>query len=119
MGIRELFVSSAMAFLLASALPVTPVGAADGTPCTMELDLTTSPGLSASPSSGTFTSNGETGTISCNGPVNGRQPDRPGHDRGGRALRRQEAVRLIRVRARGCGPSVVCIRHHADRRGAG
>jgi triacylglycerol esterase/lipase EstA (alpha/beta hydrolase family) len=32
MGIRKLFVSSAMAFLLASGLPVTPVGAADGTP---------------------------------------------------------------------------------------
>jgi len=30
MGIRQLFVSSAMAFLVASALPVTPVGATDG-----------------------------------------------------------------------------------------
>jgi hypothetical protein len=34
MGIRKLFVSSAMAFLLASALPVPPVGAVDGTPLT-------------------------------------------------------------------------------------
>lgn len=34
MGIRKLFVSTAMAFLLASVLPVTPVGAADGTPLT-------------------------------------------------------------------------------------
>src|ERR1051325_9165093 len=43
-------------------------------PCTFEGDVTASPGLTTSPSSGTDTTNGETGTIACDGRVNGRQP---------------------------------------------
>jgi hypothetical protein len=67
------------------ALTVTTIGspgrtvrAASATACTYEADLTLAPGLSTSPSSGTFTSNGETGTMSCNGPVNGKPPSGPG-----------------------------------------
>src|SRR5207245_2369082 len=45
-----------------------------GTPCRFEVDATLSPGLSRTPNSGTFTSGGETGTISCDGAVNGEQP---------------------------------------------
>jgi len=45
-----------------------------GTPCRFEVDAALSPGLSRTPSSGTFTSGGETGTISCDGAVNGEQP---------------------------------------------
>lgn len=52
--------------------------AAGPTTCTFEADYTISPGLSTSPSSGTVTTNGETGTITCSGPVNGKPPTRPG-----------------------------------------
>src|SRR5438132_13216487 len=45
-----------------------------GTPCRFEVDATLTPGLSRTTSSGTFTSGGETGTISCDGAVNGEQP---------------------------------------------
>jgi hypothetical protein len=40
--------------------------------------MAVSPGLTMSPSSGTFTSNGETGTLTCSGPVHGREPSGPG-----------------------------------------
>jgi len=43
------------------------------TPCTFEFDLLASPGLGILESSGTFTTNGETGTVACDGPVNGSQ----------------------------------------------
>jgi hypothetical protein len=53
-------------------------GQAAGTPCHFEVDASLAPGLSRTPSSGTFTSNGETGTISCDGPVNGEPPSSGG-----------------------------------------
>jgi hypothetical protein len=51
-----------------------PVAGAEesGTPCAFELDVTLSPGLSAAPSSGTFQSKGESGTLECQGNVGGR-----------------------------------------------
>jgi hypothetical protein len=52
--------------------------AAGGTPCTYEFDVVAAPGLTSTPSSGTISSNGETGTATCNGPVNGKQPSGPG-----------------------------------------
>jgi len=58
--------------------PGRAVRAAGPTACTFNMDNAISPGLSTSPSSGTFTSNGETGTITCDGPVNGKQPSGPG-----------------------------------------
>lgn len=42
------------------------------THCLAEFDITFSPGVSNAPSSGTFTSHGETGTMHCDGPVNGK-----------------------------------------------
>jgi hypothetical protein len=59
--------------LTVAGLPRAAV-AAQPTVCTFEEDVVASPGLSTAKSSGTFTSNGETGTVSCNGPVNGGQP---------------------------------------------
>lgn len=50
----------------------------DGTPCTLEVDLVASPGISTQESSGRVTSYGETGTISCDGKVNGKQTTGPG-----------------------------------------
>jgi hypothetical protein len=71
-----------LTFLLAtiSLAPLTgtaPVQAA-GTPCTFRFDIDVTPGLSNSPSSGTFTTNGETGTADCKGKINGRTITGPG-----------------------------------------
>lgn len=65
--------------VLAVGLLTPPVGAADpGTPCTFEVDVTLSPGLSRNPSSGTFDSQGETGRLDCQGPVGGKPATGPG-----------------------------------------
>jgi hypothetical protein len=65
--------------LSAPAIPAAPASwASSGTQCTFENDTVASPGLTASPSSGTITTNGETGTFACGGPVNGKQPTGPG-----------------------------------------
>lgn len=71
-------VSGMAALLLASGMATTPVRSDSGTPCTFEFVLVADPGLTTSPSSGTISTNGETGTITCDGPVNGRQPTGPG-----------------------------------------
>jgi len=59
-----------------------PVRAADedssGTPCTFEVEVTMSPGLSDHRSSGTFDSKGETGKIDCQGDVGGQRATGPG-----------------------------------------
>ena len=65
--------------ILTVGLVAPPVGApagADegGTPCAFEADVSLSPGLSRSPSSGTFTTKGESGTLDCQGDVGGGQP---------------------------------------------
>ena len=49
-----------------------PAGAEEGTPCAFEVDVSLSPGLSREPTSGTFGSDGESGTLDCDGPVGGQ-----------------------------------------------
>jgi hypothetical protein len=66
------------ALIWASVGHAPKAAATAATPCTFAFDVVISPGLSPQPSSGTFTSNGQTGTITCNGPVNGSQPTGPG-----------------------------------------
>lgn len=78
MGDRRIFLMMAAAYLFVSAVPGHPADGATGTPCTFELELWASPGLTTSPSSGTVTTNGQNGTITCDGPVNGKQPTGPG-----------------------------------------
>jgi hypothetical protein len=54
--------------------PGTPARAAAppaGTPCTFEIDVVAAPGLATEPSSGSLRSNGQSGTITCTGSVNG------------------------------------------------
>ena len=51
---------------------VVPAQAKDQTPCSFKFDADLNPGLSNSPSSGTLTSNGEMGTVTCQGKVNGK-----------------------------------------------
>ena len=43
-----------------------------GTPCTFEVDVTLSPGLSREPSSGTFDTSGESGRVDCQGDLGGQ-----------------------------------------------
>lgn len=68
--------------LVLSFLPLAPSRAATSeTKCVWAHDVFASPGLSTSPTSGGLTSKGsqgETGTITCDGPVNGKQPTGPG-----------------------------------------
>ena len=52
--------------------------AAGPTSCTFTVDLTMSPGLSHQGTSGTLDSGGQTGTVNCDGPVDGHQPTGPG-----------------------------------------
>jgi len=75
---KRTFVLIGATLLAVGAVPAGQAGAAGGTPCTFEYDACVSPGLSSSPSSGTIKTNGESGTITCNGPVNGKQPTGPG-----------------------------------------
>ncbi len=59
--------------VLAVSLVVPSVEAAEaGTPCAFEVDVTLSPGLSRSPSPGTFESEGESGALDCQGSVGGQ-----------------------------------------------
>ena len=55
-----------------------PAAAGGPTVCRFTTDLTASPGFSAAGSSGTSNSDGETGTIECDGWVDGKQPTGPG-----------------------------------------
>ena len=75
-------VISATLALLFSLVPLAPTGAADSeTKCLWAHDVFASPGLSTSPTSGSWTTKGpegETGTITCDGPINGKQPTGPG-----------------------------------------
>ncbi len=69
------------AVVLVSSSPLAvapPAGGAEGTPCSAEVDLTIAPGLSNTPSSGTWTTNGETGTITCTGRLGGSEITGPG-----------------------------------------
>lgn len=51
-----------------------PAGGAEGTHCDGGWDVTIDPGVSLTAGKGTFTTNGPTGTIECDGPVNGQTP---------------------------------------------
>jgi hypothetical protein len=67
--VRHLLVT----LMIAAGLAVTPARADEsGTPCTFEVDVSLSPGLSREPSSGTFESNGESGNLDCRGSVGGQ-----------------------------------------------
>ncbi len=61
------FAAAAASALLFAVPPLAtlPAGAAPGTHCTAEVVLTLAPGLSEQPGPGTFHSDGENGTISC------------------------------------------------------
>jgi hypothetical protein len=72
MGGRRVLVVLAL-ILSAPATSTAPAGAAaSSTQCSFEMNVVVQPGLTSSPSSGTITTNGETGTVSCKGPVNGK-----------------------------------------------
>jgi hypothetical protein len=78
MGIR---LRPVTAMLVVGGLALLPAPAAQAetkTNCSFASTITLEPGLSIVPSAGTFTSGGETGTVTCDGPVRGIVPTGPG-----------------------------------------
>lgn len=63
---------------LAMLVPVGRVEAQQKTTCEARADFDFKPGFRREGNSGTFTTNGETGTVTCDGPVNGKMPTGPG-----------------------------------------
>ena len=79
MNTKRMLLLIGVLLLSAPVIPTAPAnGASAPTHCTFEHEVVASPGLSTSPSSGTITTNGETGTFACDGPVSGKQPTGPG-----------------------------------------
>lgn len=79
MGKRNSVLMMGVVVLLTAAMPANPArGASGGTPCNFEFEVFASPGLSTSPTSGTVSTQGEKGTMTCDGPVNGQRPTGPG-----------------------------------------
>jgi hypothetical protein len=62
----------------APGLAAAGAGTERATPCRFTAEFDMVPGLSLTPASGTFTSGGETGAITCSGPVDGRTVTGPG-----------------------------------------
>lgn len=78
-GARIVSLAAAAGLVLGGGcVPVHSVLAQRATSCSFVLDLDASPGLSLQPGPSRFTSGGETGTLTCDGPVNGLQPTGPG-----------------------------------------
>lgn len=71
---KRMFLPITVLLLSAPLIPAAASGANAATQCTFEHEVVASPGLSTSPTSGTITTNGETGNFACDGPVNGKQP---------------------------------------------
>ena len=71
---RRLCVLLVMALLLPlTVLVATPAQAQGGAVCTFAADFKVLPGFSSTPSRGTFTTGGETGTVDCVGLVFGQE----------------------------------------------
>ncbi|HKN39087.1 MAG TPA: hypothetical protein VJ456_08275 [Acidimicrobiia bacterium] len=71
---RRLCVLLVMALLLPlTVLVATPARAQGGAVCTFAADFKVLPGFSSTPSRGTFTTGGETGTVDCVGLVFGQE----------------------------------------------
>jgi hypothetical protein len=68
---------AAVAWILAG-MAVAGAEAEQATPCRFTAEFDLDPGLSLAPTSGTFTSGGETGAITCSGAVDGRRVTGPG-----------------------------------------
>jgi hypothetical protein len=75
MKLRALLVAGLALALLA---PVGRVEAQPKTNCEAKADFDFKPGFWRDGNSGTWTTNGETGTVTCDGPVNGKKPTGPG-----------------------------------------
>jgi hypothetical protein len=68
-----------LAFALTAPGGMEKVEAQQKTTCEATFDnMDIAPGFWREGNSGTFTTNGETGKVTCNGPVNGKQPTGPG-----------------------------------------
>jgi hypothetical protein len=75
---RRLLLVGILATALTAPAAMRPVEAQQKTTCETRVDMDIAPGFWREGNSGTFTTNGETGPVTCNGPVNGKQPSGPG-----------------------------------------
>ena len=50
-----------------------------GTPCTAEWDIRITPGIGLAPGHGSYGTDGQSGTVTCRGPVHGRAATGPGN----------------------------------------
>ena len=75
---RQLATIGMAGLLLAVPMVADEATAESGTKCEARADFTFSPGFFREGSTGTWTTNGETGTVTCDGPVNGKMPTGPG-----------------------------------------
>jgi len=60
--------------LTSVAAPARAADAGSDTPCSAEIYVNLDPGVSLTPASGTFASNGQDGTLTCTGSINGDKP---------------------------------------------
>jgi hypothetical protein len=70
--------AAAPLILTAGQLSIGAAQADETTTCHATIDFDLTPGFSAQPSTGAFTTHGETAPIECAGPVNGHRPTGPG-----------------------------------------
>ena len=77
----HLWILGGLATLAFVALPATgsaQAAARTSAACTGQLTLTIAPGFSVTPSAGTLTSHGQTGTLTCIGTIDGQRVTGPG-----------------------------------------
>jgi len=75
---RQLLLVGILASALSAPVGIQTVQAGQPTKCETKVDMDIAPGFYREGNSGTFTTNGETGALTCSGPVNGKEPTGPG-----------------------------------------
>lgn len=71
-------VLAALPIVPSAPTPATAAAAGSTTTCGWSDEGLVEPGFSTEPSSGTYSTGGETGTITCDGPIQGQMPSGPG-----------------------------------------
>jgi hypothetical protein len=75
---RRLLLVGILATALTAPAGLQKVEAQEKTRCETTVDMDIAPGLWREGNAGTYTTNGETGPVTCTGPVSGKQPTGPG-----------------------------------------
>jgi membrane protein implicated in regulation of membrane protease activity len=77
-NLRIVLVLAALAVVALSATGSAQAAATTFATCTSQFTVTITPGFSLTPSAGTITSHGETGTVVCTGTIDGQRVTGPG-----------------------------------------